>query len=157
MGVGGSVSLATSLTSILWGDYNTDGVSDFVSLNSASGTGLHKVYLSDTTLAARRTSQIHVEDQETSQEMLGVLDRTLDTLNEGLASLGAQQNRLEFALSNQLILSENLEEAKSRIIDSDLAEETAEFTRLQILQQAGMSVLGQANVNVRLVLNLLLV
>ena len=64
-------------------------------------------------------------------------------------------NRLELASSVNLLTAENLAQARSQILDTDYADETAELTRQQVLEQAGVSVLAQAGVQMRLVLELL--
>ena len=71
------------------------------------------------------------------------------------ADLGAIQNRLESTVSNLQVTSENLNAANSRIQDADFAAETAELSRTQVLQQAGISVLAQANAAGQQVLSLL--
>ncbi len=89
---------------------------------------------------------------------LGALDLTtdaagaIDTIDTAIASvstsrgnLGAVQNRLESTISNLQVTSENLASSESRIRDTDVAAEMVEFTRTQILQQAGTAMLGQAN------------
>mgnify|MGYP001329379497 FL=1 len=60
------------------------------------------------------------------------------------ADLGASQNRLESSVNNMSAYVESLMAAKSRIADTDYAHETAEMTRLQVMQQAGVAALGQA-------------
>jgi flagellin len=59
--------------------------------------------------------------------------------------LGAIQNRFESAISNMMNVSENISAAKSRVVDADFASETANLTKAQILQQAGLAMLAQAN------------
>jgi flagellin len=71
------------------------------------------------------------------------------------AELGAVQIRFESTISNLSVSVENLSAARSRIRDADFAAETAELTRSQILQQAGISVLAQANATPQSVLALL--
>jgi flagellin len=61
------------------------------------------------------------------------------------ATFGSIQNRFESIISNLQSFSENTASARSRIMDADFAEETAKLTRAQILQQAGVSILSQAN------------
>jgi len=69
--------------------------------------------------------------------------------------LGAVQTRFESIVSNVQVASENLQAARSRIMDADFAAETAALTKAQILQQAGISVLSQANAQPQNVLALL--
>lgn len=83
------------------------------------------------------------------------MDNALDQINLQRANLGAVQNRFESTIENQQIASENLEAANSRIKDADFAAETAELSRTQVLQQAGLSVLSQANAQPQNVLQLL--
>ena len=73
------------------------------------------------------------------------LSNAIDTLNEARAGLGASQNRLEFASSNLATAVENTEAARSSLLDLDVAAEMSTFTSKQILVQAGVSMLAQAN------------
>ncbi|WP_018868310.1 MULTISPECIES: flagellin [unclassified Thioalkalivibrio] len=73
------------------------------------------------------------------------VDSALTAVSDIRSDFGAIQNRFESTISNLTQTSENLEESRSRIRDADFATETAELTRAQILQQAGTSVLSQAN------------
>ncbi|PCI66151.1 MAG: hypothetical protein COB26_11745 [Piscirickettsiaceae bacterium] len=73
------------------------------------------------------------------------IDSALTTINSSRASLGAIQNRFDSVVTSIQTTSENLSAARSRIRDADFAEETAALTRAQILQQAGVSILSQAN------------
>ncbi|MEM6998532.1 MAG: flagellin [Pseudomonadota bacterium] len=83
------------------------------------------------------------------------VDSALDAINSSRADLGAIQSRFEAVVSNLSVTSENLSAARSRIQDADFASETAALTRNQILQQAGVSILSQANAQPQLVLSLL--
>ena len=76
---------------------------------------------------------------------LGILDSAMTNINDYRAQLGSKQNRLEHTISNLENVIENQSTARSRILDADFAKETAEMTRTQILQQAGMAMLTQAN------------
>jgi flagellin len=82
-------------------------------------------------------------------------DAALATINSARAQLGAVQSRFESAVSNIQIQSENITAARSRIMDTDFAAETAAMTRAQILQQAGNAMLSQANQLPQSVLSLL--
>ena len=73
------------------------------------------------------------------------LDKAIDKVNEYRAILGAIQNRMQYAAANTGMTIENLEAAKSRIKDSDYAEESSQVVQQAILQKAGISVLSQAN------------
>jgi flagellin len=73
------------------------------------------------------------------------IDTALDKINEARSTLGAQQNRLEHNASNLQNVSENISASRSRILDTDFASESAELARTNVLQQAGMAMLSQAN------------
>jgi len=83
------------------------------------------------------------------------LDADLNTVNALRATFGAQQSRFESVISGLQIASENASASRSRIVDADYAAETANLTRAQILQQAGMAMLAQANSQPQNVLTLL--
>ena len=83
------------------------------------------------------------------------VDAALDTINSSRGDLGAIQSRFETVVSALSTTAENLSAARSRIQDADFAAETAALTKAQILQQAGISILSQANAQPQLVLSLL--
>jgi flagellin len=93
--------------------------------------------------------------KEASQMSLDVVDKAMVSVNAIRANFGALQNRLQSTIQNLAIADENLSAANSRIRDTDVAAETAELTRNQILMQAGISVLGQANSMQQMALKLL--
>ena len=76
-------------------------------------------------------------------------------IDEKRAELGAVQNRMESTIRNQANIQENESDARSRIRDTDFAEETAALTANQILQQASQSILSQANQRPQIALSLL--
>jgi flagellin len=86
---------------------------------------------------------------------LQAVDRKLEFLNTQRASLGAMQNRLTYAYGNAAMAAENLEAARSRILDTDYAAETATLARGLILQQVATAMLAQANSMPNLILQLL--
>ena len=73
------------------------------------------------------------------------IDTALDTISGERATLGASQSRFEAAISNLQISIENQGAARSRIVDTDFAAETANLSRAQILQEAGNAMVAQAN------------
>ena len=83
------------------------------------------------------------------------IDTALDTVNGERATYGAVQNRFDAVVSNLMISAENQSAARSRITDADFAVETANLSRAQILQQAGTSMIAQANALPQQVLSLL--
>lgn len=93
--------------------------------------------------------------QTTAEALITGVDAAVRDISNVRSGLGAVQNRLEHTIANLSVAAENLTAAESRIRDTDMASEMVNFTRLQILQQAGVAVLAQANVNPQVVLNLL--
>jgi flagellin len=87
--------------------------------------------------------------------VIGLIDTALDTVNTERAKIGGAQSRFESVISQLQIARENQEASRSRIMDTDFAEETARLTRAQILQQAGTAMLAQANALSNNVLSLL--
>ena len=83
------------------------------------------------------------------------IDTAIDNVSTQRAALGAVQNRLQYSMSNVSVYQENLVAAESRIRDVDMAEETVEMTKNQILSQAGTAMLAQANQLPQNVLSLL--
>ena len=98
---------------------------------------------------------VDVSTVQGANAALSAVDNALDQVNRQRATLGAIQNRFESTIENQQIASENLTAANARIRDADFASETAELSRTQVLQQAGLSILGQANAQPQQVLQLL--
>jgi flagellin len=90
-----------------------------------------------------------------AQTALGVVDAALNKVNAARANLGAYQNRFESTIANLQTTAENLTASRSRIQDADFAAETANMTRAQVLQQAGVAMLAQANALPNNVLTLL--
>lgn len=93
--------------------------------------------------------------RETAAQKLEVIDRALESVAGSRSYLGATQSRLNSAINNLGVQIENLKSANSRIRDVDFAEETATLTQNRILQQAGASILTQANQAPELALALL--
>jgi flagellin len=91
------------------------------------------------------TGTVNVTTSANASAALGSLDSALTTITNTRATFGAVQNRFEAVISNLEAFNESLTAARSRIQDADFASETANLTRAQILQQAGVSILAQAN------------
>lgn len=100
-------------------------------------------------------SSIDIGSFQGATNALAVVDAALESISGIRADLGAAQNRLESTIANLSTTSENLSAARSRIRDADFAAETAELARTQVLQQAGLSILAQANARPQQVLKLL--
>lgn len=98
---------------------------------------------------------INIGTQTGAQSALAIVDAAIGSIDSIRAGLGAVQNRLQSTISNLQSVSENVSAARSRIQDADFAAETANLTRGQILQQAGIAILAQANALPQQVLSLL--
>lgn len=98
---------------------------------------------------------IDITSRDGANLAIEIADVAIGQVSSIRASLGAIQNRLESTVSNLSATAENLSAARSRIQDADFASETAQFTRNQIIQQAGISVLAQANQQPQVALSLL--
>ncbi|MEN3184050.1 MAG: flagellin, partial [Atribacterota bacterium] len=96
-----------------------------------------------------------VIDNATANDAIVRLDQAIAQVSDQRAVLGALQNRLEHTIANLGVAKENLAAAESRIRDVDMAEEMMAFTRAQILMQAGVAMLAQANTIPQIVLQLL--
>lgn len=100
-------------------------------------------------------NQVDISTREGADLAMISVDYAIDIINGFRAELGAVQNRFESTIANLATTSENLSASNSRIRDADFAAETAELARTQVLQQAGLSVLAQANARPQQVLQLL--
>jgi flagellin len=98
---------------------------------------------------------VDLSSQSGATEAINVADAALKQITNLRANLGAIQNRLDSTTNNIGVMLENISAARSQIRDADIAEETAELTRAQILQQAGVAVLSQANSASQIALSLL--
>jgi flagellin len=87
--------------------------------------------------------------------IIGVLNTGIDTVNSARGFFGAAQNRLQSTITSLNVAVENLSAAESRIRDVDVASESADLTRNSILQQAATAILGQANLQPQAALSLL--
>jgi flagellin len=109
----------------------------------------------NTSAQALGVHDVNTETKEAAQNNLEKVDTAIKMLSENRAEVGALQNRLTSTATNNAVYEENLSAARSRIYDVDLASETAEMTKSNILSQAGVSVLSQANNNSMSALKLL--
>lgn len=125
---------------------HNDPFQDRISFNaSAANASVEALGLTAETVATKQNAQT----------TLDVLDNALVSVNAIRANFGALQNRLQSTVTNLQVVDENFSAANSRIRDVDVASETAEMTRNNILLQAGISVLGQANNSQQMMLKLL--
>ena len=120
---------------------------------SLTGANADVTGVSTSTLASVAASS--VATAAGAQNTIAIVDAALAAINSARGDLGAYQNRFSSAITNLQTTSENVSAARSRIQDADFAMETAELTRGQILQQAGIAMLAQANALPNQVLTLL--
>jgi flagellin len=104
---------------------------------------------------ANAISDVNITTVEGSNDALLAIDAALEAIDSSRGELGAVQNRFESTIANLQNVSENLTSARSRILDADIAQETSNMTKQNILQQAGVSILAQANQGPQLALSLL--
>jgi len=109
----------------------------------------------DATTATLGVAGLSLASKATSQAAIATLDTALQTMSAARATLGAAGNRFSSAIASIQTFSENLSAANSRIRDVDVAEETSRMSRSQVLMQAGVSVLAQANQMPQIALKLL--
>jgi len=109
----------------------------------------------DISVVALGLNLSNVADKASAQNSLASIDDALQGVTSIRAEFGAMQNRLQSVSNNIMISKENLSAANSRIRDADIAEETTELTKNQILTQSGISVLSQANSTTKAALGLL--
>lgn len=113
------------------------------------------VTLNSISAAALGLASTNVTSKAQSDAASVAITRAVDTLNDARANLGASQNRLEFAGANIATTLENTEAARSNLLDLDIAAEMSRFTSNQILVQAGVAMLAQANQQPQALLQLL--
>lgn len=100
-------------------------------------------------------ADVNMRSHHGAERAITVLDEAINTVSGIRAKLGAYQNRLEHSINNLATSDENMTEALSRVMDTDMASEMTEYTQKNVLAQAGTSMLAQANERPQMVLNLL--
>jgi flagellin len=111
--------------------------------------------LDNTSLGGANLTTLSVDTAANARTSIESIDDAIDAVSTSRGALGAIQNRFESTIRNLQVTTENLAASESRIRDTDMAEEMVEFTKSQILQQAGTAMLGQANAIPQSVLRLL--
>ncbi|NOX67798.1 MAG: flagellin [Gammaproteobacteria bacterium] len=123
---------------------------------AANTLGLDTLVTAEETAATATTlAGVGVDTVSGANFAIARIDSALTDVNSLRGNLGAIQNRFESTIINLQTVSENLSASRGRILDADFASETAALTKAQILQQAGISVLSQANTQPQLALSLL--
>ena len=120
-----------------------------------------QVFIGTMSAAALGLRQVGTEEiltlatPDEANRAIGTLDEAIKKINKQRADLGAYQNRLEMTVVGLDIGAENLQASESRIRDTDMAKEVVDFTKNQVLQQAGTAMIAQANAQSQTVLSLL--
>lgn len=122
-------------------DFSSLSVTGAGTLNGATTSNA----VLDTTTSLTSVANLDISTAGGSQSAIDVIDAALKNIDSERADLGAVQNRFDHTISNLANISENVSASRSRIQDTDFATETAQMTKNQILQQAGTSILSQAN------------
>jgi flagellin len=145
---GTGISFATTPTSTFGSTASGTGVGG----GQTSGTLLYSVNVNN---APTSVSAINISTTQGANLAMETVDNALATISNIQATLGAAQNRFTGISTSQQDESTDLSSAQSQITDADFAQETANLSKAQVLQQAGISVLAQANSNPQQVLKLL--
>jgi flagellin len=123
--------------------------------NSAADQIAVSVGAADATTLGVDATGVKVDTQRGAQAALAKIDSAIGTISAQRANIGALQSRISVARSNDAAFKLNLSAATSRIRDVDVASETAEMARANVLMQAGVSILAQANQQPQVALSLL--
>lgn len=113
------------------------------------------INISSMKASALGVSTMSVSSQTGAETAISTLDSAIYKVSGQRAKLGAMQNRLEYAVNNLKVTSENLQAAESRIRDVDMAKEMTTFSKNQIIAQSGTAMLAQANTRPQMVLQLI--
>jgi flagellin len=118
---------------------------DGVASNQITVTGVDLTGMGTYNATLTATGTVDVSTAAAASAAIATVDTDIDSVSTNRATFGAVQNRFESVVANLTTYSENLSAARSRIQDADFAAETTNLTRMQILQQAGVAILAQAN------------
>ena len=121
------------------------GTVDLSSSKSFTAAGSTTATATTQTAVLQSVEEVDLTTEANSQNALAIIDGALAQIDSQRADLGAVQNRFGHTISNLANIQENVSASRSRIQDTDFATETAQMTKNQILQQAGTSILSQAN------------
>ncbi len=157
---GGTAGTTVTLKSAVTADSTRVGgyvVLDSTETYTAKAGGTKDLNGSTATTASQlqKISDVSISTQSGANDAISVIDGALSKIDSIRGGLGAVQNRFESTISNLSNVSENLSAARSRILDADIAQETSNLTKQNILQQAGVAILAQANQVPQLALSLL--
>lgn len=154
-GVSGLIDSATVQGTIQLSSSKTFSVTQQGTENAYSGGPTNDNYFTTQSSTLSTVSNVDLRSQGSASSAIAVLDGAIERVSSMRSDLGAVENRLEHAVSNLMNVSENTEAARSRIQDADFAAESAKLSKAQVLKQAGVGMLAQANATSQLVLQLL--
>ncbi len=143
---------------ILTGTYSTTGLVFHVGANSGQIMSVQIKAASTGALGSSPTTtvdELSITTRANANSAITYIDVAISDVDVARGDLGAVMNRLESTIANLTNVSENITASRSRILDADIAMETSSMTKSNILQQAGVSVLAQANQTPQLALSLL--
>jgi len=126
------------------------------SVTNAAGSVFNNAATTDNLIASfEEVTDIDISNILGSNDAIKIVDAALGKIDAQRGDLGALQNRFESTIANLMNVAENLTASRSRILDADIAQETSAMTQANILQQAGVAILSQANQTPQLALQLL--
>lgn len=143
---------------LLTGRFAKNGINFQIGANVDQNVNVKIGNMDASTLGLKSTQDggmVSVNDQESANMTIATIDNALKEVNKQRADLGAYQNRFEMAQKGIDIAAENLTATNSKIRDTDMAKEIVEYTKNNILHNASIAMLGQANNNAASVLDLL--
>jgi flagellin len=124
-------------------------------IENANVEGISVSYTSAGKITITKGGSLSINSATNAATTIGTIDNAIGKVNSSRAELGAYSNRIDSAIANMTNISTNLEAGRSRIQDADFAAESTALARSQILQQASMAMLAQANASKQSVLSLL--
>jgi flagellin len=134
------------------------GANDEAAAGTVTTAGVDSLgYYTENTAAAslKNLTQININTMISAGDSISIIDAALDKVAQMRSDLGAIENRLAYTVSNLMNIAEKTADARSRLDDADFALESARLAKAQVIQQAGTSMLSQANQLTQLVLDLL--
>ena len=143
------VTAGSTTRTLTSGGNDSTTITGTVELTSSNGqitaAGSNATEFGATTSSFNSVATLDISTAANAQTAIRTLDEALKAINSSRGDLGAIQNRFSSTIANLQTASENLSASRSRIQDADFAAESANLTRGQILQQAGVAILAQAN------------
>ena len=156
---GSTVPLAVGNGTVISGSLELSSQDSYTvtsSVNNAGGSVVdNAVALTNIIASFEEVTVIDISTVAGANDAMKIVDAALGKIDSQRGDLGALQNRFESTIANLMNVSENLTAARSRIRDADIAQETSAMTQANILQQAGVAILSQANQTPQLALQLL--